>query len=287
MDYMSHHDVSNWLMQLHELEKTASCNCPSFLKPIHLGTITHVLRRNSAISVGLPDKLTSYANTMNLWGALGLESPMGPVKRAPAGKYIPLQLLQDENDVDIVTASVVEIFSSVCKDGDTLNAVDTMLRELIGNCFAHSEAKDDLYGVICGQVWPAGGKAQIVIVDSGVGIRGSLKQNSDLFAKLYESNACELATQYGITSKPGRGHSGYGLAVARKLMEQGGGSLYVGSYEEYYALNNGIHVSSNKQPTWHGTLLVMEWDLSKKLDIKSVWSSFPQPEGYEDDDFDF
>ncbi|MBR7792330.1 sensor histidine kinase [Undibacterium sp. FT147W] len=287
MRYTEHEDVSSWLEELDCLEKNRACSSPKFIKPFHFATVAHILRKNKAAEVNVAEKIASYANTMNLWGAIGLESPHGPIHRAPAGRYIPLFLLEDENSVDTVSSSVVEMFRPVCSDDVTLNAVDTMLRELIGNCFAHAASEDGLYGLICGQVWASGKKAQIALVDSGIGIRGSLRQNEELFDTLIKSNACELATQYGVTSKPGKGHSGYGLAIARKLLEQNNGVLYVRSGDETFILSGRNATSLKNQIPWNGTMLIIEWNIDVPMDIAEVYRGFPQIKGYSDDDFDF
>lgn len=43
----------------------------------------------------------------------------------------------------------------------------------------------------------------------------------------------------------------------------------------------------NTERAWHGTLVIVEWDLYTPLNIRDVYSSFPLPEGMSDDDFNF
>ena len=282
----SSNDIENWLRELVCLSNSNACQTPRFIKPFHLATLTHALRRNPVMALSLPDKIGDYADTMMLWDALELESPFGPKNRKP-GRYYPLRLLNDEHAIEDVAEELAKLFSEVCFDERTVDAVQLMLRELIGNCYAHSDVEDGLFGVICAQVWGSGRKAQITLADSGVGIRNSLRQNALLLDRLAHANSCELATEYGVTSKPGKGHSGYGLAVARKLLEQNNGCLYVRSGYEAYALSANRSESFTTPLRWDGTLLVIEWDLDTKMDIGLVYDSFPLPEGMNDDDFDF
>src|SRR3546814_2403799 len=76
---------------------------------------------------------------------------------------------------------------------------------------------DGLHGFVCAQTWYRDSRAQVAIADSGIGIRSSLTESLDLAKRLAKQNACELATEYGISSKLGRGHAGYGLTLARDL----------------------------------------------------------------------
>jgi anti-sigma regulatory factor (Ser/Thr protein kinase) len=222
---------------------------------------------------------------MKLWQALGMESPFGPKERVSSGRYHPIELLTDEATIDDVAESLVSLFTPVCSNARTLDAVQTMLRELIGNCYAHSDVADGLYGIICAQVWAGGRKAQIALADSGIGIRSSLEQNPELADRLRTENSCGLATEYGITSKPGRGHSGYGLHIAKRLLEQNKGVLYVRSGLEACCVSQAVTKNFYTKSRWNGTLLVIEWDIDKPMDISDVYASLPLPEGINDDDF--
>jgi anti-sigma regulatory factor (Ser/Thr protein kinase) len=287
MEYTQAAEVEVWLQQLKELEQKRQCAAPLFLKPYHLATLAHRLRLRAVRTLGLPEKIGPYANTMNLWGALGIAPPREILSRHAAGRYYPVELLRDSNKVDDTADELVGLFKSVNCDDTTIDAIHTMLRELLGNCYAHSDVRDGVYGVICAQIWAGGKKAQIAIADTGIGIRGSLTQNPDLLDIITTSNCCELATEYGVTSKPGKGHSGYGLAVARKLIEQNNGALFVRSGEEAFCLRSGRVQSFKAKYHWDGTLLIIEWDIYGPMNIGEVYDSFPLPEGMTDDDFNF
>ncbi|MEH6434271.1 ATP-binding protein [Massilia sp. DD77] len=287
MDQVQPADIEDWIDELDILCRERRCRGPKFVKPFHFATLAHTLRRDHATQLNLPEKISRYAHTMNLWDAVDIPSPHGPFERNPAGRYHPLELLEDEAMVEPTAKALLALFTPVCSDPKTLDAVYVMLRELLGNCHAHSEASDGLFGVVCAQVWSVGRRAQIAIADSGIGIRRSLMGNPLLLDRLKTENSCQMATAYGITSKPGKGHSGYGLAVARGLMEQNHGVLYVRSGNEAFHLSGARTSASNTRSRWNGTLLVIEWDLDRPMDITKVYKAFPLPEGMDDDDFDF
>lgn len=280
-------ELENWLGELDYIKPSEefSIKAPSFIKPYHLATLAQKLRARKTNEVHFPPKLTSYANAMDFWTALELEPPYEIVSRTISGRYHPITLLNDVGEIDAVTENLVSMFSKVCEDKSTLNAIDTMLRELIGNCYSHSNVADKMYGIICAQVWNGGRKAQIALCDSGIGIKNSLLENAEYIEKVSQSNSCEFATQYGVTSKPGRGHSGYGLALARALIEQNKGLLFVRSGDECFQSIDSKSITYNARH-YQGTLLVIEWNLDVSMNIKNVYNSWPQIEGMTDDDFD-
>ncbi len=128
--------------------------------------------------------------------------------------------------------------------------------------------------------------AQIAICDSGIGIRVSLSDNVEYLVELAKRNACEYATEYSITSKPGRGHSGYGLTLARDLMEQGKNTIFVVSHDEYFYSSGGKSGKGQMPLALEGTLVILEWDTRVPLDLRQVYDAWPLPEGMSDDDFD-
>ncbi|HJV80165.1 ATP-binding protein [Noviherbaspirillum sp.] len=287
MEFTTPAELEIWLEELHSLANRKQCTAPRFIKPFHLATLAHKMRLTNLSSLNLPEKIAPYANTMMLWEALGLTPPEIVVQRNAAGRYHPIEVLRDQATVEDTADTLIKLLAPVCSDAKTLDSVNTMLRELVDNCYSHSDVKDGIFGLICAQVWAGGKKAQIAIADTGVGIRTSLSMNEKLAPRLKLENCCELATEYGVTGKPGKGHSGYGLAVAKKLMELNNGNLIVRSGTEGFSLRIGKMSRFNTKHTWHGTLLIIEWDIHVPMNIGDVYKSFPLPEGMTDDDFNF
>ncbi|MEN2673365.1 ATP-binding protein [Herbaspirillum huttiense] len=267
------------------MHHTHSCDAPRFIKPFHLAILVHYLKRQGANHLSLPEKIESYANTMNLWGALGLAAPKEITRIG--GRYHPVEILENREEVENVANKLIALIGDICTNEATTDALCTMMRELLDNCYSHADVENGPSGYVCAQVWAGGKKAQIALVDTGIGIRTSLGLNATYMQRLSSENACEMATEYGVTGKPGKGHSGYGLAVARKLLEQNGGVLYVRSDSEAFLVNQGEILASNTKSRLHGTLLVIECDLDAVMNIRDVYDSFPLPDGMTDDDFDF
>jgi hypothetical protein len=285
MEYTHSTEVETWLEELHILRNNGNCVAPKFIKPYHLATLAHKMRLQNLTKLALPEKVAPYANTMKLWEALGMQGP--EIVSRSAGRYYPIEVLRDVSTVENTAEALVSLLKPVCSNPETLDALNTMLRELIDNCYSHSDVPDGIFGLVCAQIWSVGGKAQIAIADTGVGITKSLSLNNALLSRISNENCCEMATEYGVTGKPGKGHSGYGLAVARKLIELNNGHLMVRSGSEVFSMRSGKLTCSHTCRDWHGTLLVIEWDIHRPMNIGEVYASFPLPEGMTDDDFNF
>lgn len=235
----------------------------------------------------LPDSLCGYASRMKLWHAIGAAPPVHVNAHTPAGRFHPLEALRDESTVAEVSRGMVDIFRANGQDGKSVDAAQTMVQELLSNCFAHAESNSGLHGLVCAQWWPKANKAQIAICDSGIGIRQSLDQSGIYESALAGGNSCELATRYEVTSKPGKGHSGYGLTLARDLIEQNAGAIFIISHGEYFYSKNCVSDGGVIETPYPGTLLVLEWNTNTPLDLKQVYDAWPEIDGADDDDFDF
>jgi anti-sigma regulatory factor (Ser/Thr protein kinase) len=278
------HDVAGWITSVDELVRSTKCHGPGFFRPYHFLVLAMAMKRAGG-TVELPEQLTRYAARMKLWDAIDQPSPVNVGEYNPAGRFHPIEPLLDQNTVDDTSNSLVEIFRRAGISDTAVDGARTVLMELLGNCFAHAETESGLHGLACAQYWPNGDMAQIAICDSGVGIRYSLAQNNDLLYDLARENACELATKYSITSKPGKGHSGYGLTLARDLMEQSDGTIFVVSHGEYFSSSQGVTKRGGLDTPLQGTLVILEWDTRTPLNLAQVYKAWPLPEGMNDDDY--
>jgi anti-sigma regulatory factor (Ser/Thr protein kinase) len=263
-----------------------------FLKPYHLLTLALELKRRGQRGENvnfseLPVELMDYAARMKLWQAADLKSPYrSNLEGSQRGKSLPVQKLTNNHIVNKIATELVQIGVKQNLKCHTVNSLEIMLIELLNNYYDHSNSEQELYGLACAQSWPRGNLAQIALVDSGIGIRHSLQQNQDLHSLLKNTNACELSCEYGITSKPKNGHSGYGLTLAKELMQGNKGNFILISYGEGFAQNGEESESFHISPIWEGTLLILEWNISEPLNISvnDIYNSWPTPEGFTSDE---
>jgi anti-sigma regulatory factor (Ser/Thr protein kinase) len=280
-------DVDSWLVQLKFLNQKNHCLAPTFWRPFHFVTLALQIARSGAPSLGIPEAIAGYASRMHLWQAIGLRPPTDVNERDPKGKFVPLERLDDPEVVHDRAVKLAGICKAYGADKETTNSLEISLQEIMDNCFAHAAVGDALRGLACAQSWPGGKLAQIAIADHGIGVRASLEGNADLRPMLSRANACEVATRFGVTSKPELGHAGYGLALARELFAANGGSLIVRSGSEWSITTGEKSAEGVSLYTWPGTLIVLEWNCDKPLRVKDVYSGWPAVTGYSDDDFDF
>lgn len=278
-------EVIAWINELQKIPTSEACAAPSFLKPFHLVTTGLAVKRGGWSNFGLPDELEKYAARMNLWNSVGMEPPCTVTRRSQAGRFLPVKRFdQQQRDVQTVAIELASIINMTLSD-EYHSSLSACLEELVNNFFDHSQSGNELPCLIAAQSWPAGKLVQVAIADAGIGIRSSLTENADLAPQLNQENACKLASTYGISSKPGNNHSGYGLTLAKDLMKQSNGSYILLSGNEIYSSTRGHGASQKLTCTWNGTILVLEWSLDSQLNSKSVYDSWPLPEGFNEDDF--
>lgn len=277
-------EAINWINEIENIP-SGSFSCPPFLRPIHLVTIGLAVKQSGWKDLKLSDALASYANRMNLWDSINMQPSYQTTRHEPSGNFLPVQRFdQHTRDVQAVADGLAAIIHKTLSD-EYRSTLSDCLEELVNNFFDHAKSAQDLPCLIAAQSWPKGKLVQVAIADAGIGIRNSLAENTDLSYQLNTENSCKLASTYGVSSKLGNHHSGYGLALAKDLMEQANGSYTLISGNEIYSSILGEHEFQEINGTWNGTILVLEWSLESELSSKSVYDSWPLPEGFDADDF--
>lgn len=288
MDFTSLYDLNNTIEAMQELAQHKSTEKgPEFLRPFHFVMLGLTLKQQGAESLeieNVPDDVLRYASRMGLWDAIGLTPPISVNAHSHAGRFHPLTPLNCPDTVQQVSADLAKLFT--VDTPESVASIDAAVTELVGNAYAHSEPSDGFHGLVCAQTWPGGKKAQIAIGDSGIGIRASLSRSDEYKAALATENSCKLATEYDVTSKRGKGHSGYGLTLARDLISANGGAFFLLSDKEYFYVKNGMRQEGRLDIPIQGTLVVMEWNTQVPLSAREVYDSWPNIPGHDYDDID-
>jgi hypothetical protein len=280
-------DVERWLLTLAQMRETNTYEAPDFLRPFHLITFPLMLRALKSGGVTLPDNLANYAIRMGLYEAAGIAPPKTINKSSSAGRFHPIIQLTDRRAVAATTARLSELCVGQVTTQATRDSLESSISELLENCYDHAKSGNrGFHGLAAAQIWHYGHLAQIAIADTGVGIRARLMDNPALHALLKTTNACELATRYGVTADPTGHHTGYGMTLAKDLLRSNGGNLIVVSREEVAVCGaDGVHSSKFRNVRWNGTLIIFEWNTNRKLDVSAVYKRWPKPEGFDDDEF--
>src|SRR5438093_12270053 len=99
MQPSSTRDVASWLRGLATLFRQRMCDGPEFLRPFHFVMLALEAKRHGARRLTLPNNLQQYAARMSLWGAVGLDPPCDVGRRNPAGRFLPVQPLHNQDTV--------------------------------------------------------------------------------------------------------------------------------------------------------------------------------------------
>jgi hypothetical protein len=268
-------DIEEWLVRLQTLIERGSCPSPVFLKPFHFTTLAIQIKRFQMRQIVMPESLKAYAARMNLWEALDLNPPLKVRKRNESGKFLPLAAIRTQGEVHENAVKITKIAEAQYSGIQTLTSLEELLGEILDNSFSHAQIDAHLPSFACAQTWPQGNLAQVAIGDGGIGIRKSLLENPALIERLSGENACQIATERYLTSKPSV-HSGYGLALARELIEQNSGNLLIVSGNDAFRNSRRTVSLATMGVAWQGTLVVIEWNTNRVLDTQAVYENWAQ-----------
>lgn len=168
------------------------------------------------------------------------------------------------------------------------NALFVLFSELLENTIRH--AGDDASGFVAAQTYPSRRKLTIVIVDNGMGLRGSFINGTNEEVKdriAAGESPCELACAPLVTSKPHLGHSGYGLYVVSELTVRNNGTFRVMSDSEIYTRfrvgwDRKHELRNARGRGWEGTWISILLDLENSLPLLDVYASLPPIRGADD-----
>ena len=258
--------------QLKELESTESVEFNFSgrwkVRPLGMLVIGAIIRKysnkypdNHFMISGYEDK--SYLGTMGFFKYISPQLKIGkfPGEAKGSNNYIPItpivfNKLKDDNyknDNYAVMGDLIEKESGrlakvISRDNTELHKLLTyLIREILRN--THEHAKTDT-SWICGQYWPSYNKAEIGIIDEGIGVFGSLVLN-EAHKKYITDNksALQWALKAGISesfrpSKKDGGNdewanSGYGLYMASEICRYLHGSFLLMSYGNYILIEDG------------------------------------------------
>lgn len=196
----------------------------------------------------------SYHGHMGFFKAFGVDFGNAPGGAKGSGTYLPITI---EKVVDLQRAAaqvklpVGEVVEGKARrlatilagkeDGEIIETFTYSLCEIIRNVAEHSQSKALQY---CAQYWPSQDRAEIAILDRGVGICETLSKNP--FLKIEsEQHALNLSLLPGISGKCFKGakqkqtsewqNSGYGLYMTSRMCRHGG-NFFLGSHSTSVAL---------------------------------------------------
>ena len=199
-----------------------------------------------------------YAAHMGFFKAFGLDFGRKPGEAFGSRNYIPLtyfessKLRQDAARVGVDVGDEIEAQSKRMSEtlagadtGDVFETLSYSIREIVRNVVEHAQV--ERFG-FCAQFWPTKGKAEVAIVDRGIGLRESIKANPHIDAST-DKSAINFALMPAVSGKAFKGtrhlqkrgpwtNSGFGLYMTSRICRNGG-NFFISSGDTGMLLTSG------------------------------------------------
>jgi hypothetical protein len=200
----------------------------------------------------------TYAAHMGFFQAFGADFGRLPGAASGGRSYIPLTYFEISalqrraaaagHDVgDEVEAQSKRLAETLCTcdDGDVFDTLAYSIREIMRNVAEHAQTEDLS---ICAQYWPTKGRAEVAILDRGIGLRKSLS-NNPLIDTSTNKQAINFALMPAVSGKVFRGsrssrdrgpwaNSGFGLYMTSRICRNGG-NFFIASGDTGMLLTTG------------------------------------------------
>jgi hypothetical protein len=236
----------------------------SFVRPLTIGLLACRVRAGQLALTDLGGPAASFLSRIGFYSYIGANDPY--FVRGETSKTIEIQSCADVEKAIGRACALIADFKS-------RRTVELIMTEIIGNVEMHARAE----GLLVGQV--IRNRMELAIVDAGVGIHESLKQNPE-YADVTEDRALRLSLVKGVTAGGGRG---FGLWSAYEVLKANRGSLSLGSGNYRYELKSD---SVNRTAHWQGTYFALIYDIGNPVDY-SVVTGLAKDFRIEEDENDF
>lgn len=247
--------------------------CDPFPMLVVSAALRNVRKKSSAQNCIAKNVNNSYARTMRFYTASRIESGRSLNEDYGNESYLPITRLSIQdltaegfNSYQVIQETIEkktnQMASVLCQsNGAFKDQVSYILRELIRNIPEHSGA-DKVW--FCAQYWPSYDLVDLAILDEGIGIYESLRNNKTFGKQIGD---CETAIHWAV--KPGIStafdgdnrdfkyydwqNTGYGLYVVKELCIGLGGNIIIASGDKGILFNGGGEYSYSCKI--HGTAI--------------------------------
>ena len=203
-------------------------------------------------------KHMTYAGHMGFFKAFGHDFGREPGEAHGSRAYIPVTYF---NSAELHRAAATagldvgdEIETQSRRLSETLLGADAgevyetfaySLREILRNVVEHASVERF---ACCAQYWPTKGRAEVAIVDRGIGVRESIKSNPHIDAST-DKSALNFALMPAVSGKAFKGarrlekrgpwtNSGFGLYLTSRICRNGG-TFFIASGDTGMLLTHG------------------------------------------------
>ncbi len=208
-----------------------------------------------------------YLMRMDFVRLITREEQEEPFERRDDVGFRPARMFSGADDYHRVCADMVAALGErMPADRHSIASLRIALDEIAENVVHH--AASPIGGVAAAQGYPKKRKFEIAIVDLGVGIQASLKQNPAYADVSSDVDAIRLALKKYVSATPER-NGGTGLFVANLLMEANGGTLAIRS--GHGAVFSGVEeFAFEREIYFPGTMVALRARTDNPLDINEI-----------------
>lgn len=241
----------------------------------------------------------TYAGHMGFFQSFGLDFGRQPGEALGSRTYIPLThyrtdiLRRDAESTGRDVGDEVEAQSKRLSEtlsgqdvGDVFETLSYSIREIMRNVVEHAQV--DRFS-ICAQYWPTKGRAEVAILDRGIGLRESLSSNPHIDASS-DKSAINYALMPAVSGKAFKGarrvqkrgpwtNSGFGLYMTSRICRNGG-NFFVASGDTGMLLTSGKDGKRYIDTSLCGTAVRLNIRTEKLDSLRSSLERFRE-EGYE------
>ncbi|MBN2094559.1 MAG: sensor histidine kinase [Candidatus Aenigmarchaeota archaeon] len=223
-----------------------------------------------------------YFERMGLFELLGLDSEMHIKTHESSGRFIPIQKIEDNPQLD---RFITEMIPLLHKKPEEVESIKYVISELVRNVFEH--AKSPVGAIVCAQYYKDSNIIRIGVVDRGIGIKESLTR---CYHPEDDLSSIRLALEPGITGTTrkigGTGeNAGAGLFFIKSIakvnrdffMMYSGNGLYkllkTPLHKEIRLPSDPFkdnHSKGNNLPHWQGTAVGIDISLGSHEKFNSL-----------------
>jgi hypothetical protein len=252
----------------------------------------HLVKTGVQISCAHLSHMT-YAAHMGFFKAFGVDFGKEPGEALGTKNYVPIIFFNSEDLRDEAAARATDVGDVIeahsrrlaapligADEGDVFETMAYSIREIMRNVVEHAQVSRF---AVCSQYWPTKGRAEVAIVDRGIGLRESLAPNPHIDAST-DKKAINYALMPAVSGKAFKGarrsqkrgpwnNSGFGLYMTSRICRNGG-NFYISTGDTGMLLTSGKDSKRYVNVSAPGTAVRMSIRTDKAGDLRASLAKF-------------
>ena len=223
-------------------------------------------QRGTQLVVTGDENSRRYLSRMDLLAAIDSPFTEDFERRPPAGRFLPVTLIQDDKSAKYAVDSVCDLVLHQFENPRPfLPALEWAVSEITDNILIHSESETP--GVVCAQYFDKDHRLGLAIVDCGRGLKASLEESMKVWS---HGDAISKAIQRGVTRDPEIG-MGNGLAGTMEIARVNGGDFQIWSGNVTLQVKAGIDKGFIEHGFVPGTGIYLSLDTRRPVNLAETF----------------